>query len=142
MVESKQSGQRRVIFLDVDGVLVSYRGWQRTWTKLQEGELIFNTGNEAESPVEKFNVQQLRKVVKRTEKNTGQPCDIVLSTTWRYVGQLRKFLIEQVLEGLNVVGDTPSAPDDRRDQEIITWLKSAEAADVAGFVVIDDNYAD
>ena len=74
--------------------------------------------------------------------NTGQPCDIVLSTNWRFNPTLKSFLTDQVLQGLNVVGETPFDNDDRRGKEILSWLKSAEAANVCGFVVIDDNYAD
>ena len=123
MVEKLEG--RRIVFLDVDGVLCSYRGNKKAYTEEQECELIFAKDRHI-PPIEKFNVQQLKDLIAKVISLTNQPCDIVLSTQWRWYDSYRNFLMETVLKGLNVVGDTEFEIDGR-GEEVLGWLKSGVA---------------
>jgi hypothetical protein len=106
---------RRVIFLDIDGVLAPIRSWERY------GDL------------DPACIQVLNEIVAR-----GQ-ADVVVSSTWRYgktVAELQKMLDAQGFTG-RVLDTTPSGtPGADRGEEIAAWL--AEHA-VDGYVIIDDH---
>src|SRR6266436_5299597 len=92
---------RRVVFLDIDGVLAPIRRWDRY------GDL------------EPACVQVLNLIVARTG------AEVVVSSTWRYgktVAQLQEMLEAQGFTG-SVVDKTPTgaAGADRAD-EIAAWL--------------------
>jgi len=106
---------RRVIFLDIDGVLAPIRQWDRY------GDL------------EPQCVQVLNDIV------VGANADVVVSSTWRYgktVAELQEML-EAAGFGGSVLDKTPvgEAGADRGD-EIAAWL--SEHA-VGGYVIIDDH---
>lgn len=106
---------RRVVFLDIDGVLAPIRQWDRY------GDL------------DPACVQVLNEIVTR-----GQ-ADIVVSSTWRHgktIAELQQMLDAQGFTGC-VLGKTPAgAAGARRGEEIAAWL--AEHA-VDGYVIIDDH---
>jgi hypothetical protein len=106
---------RRVIFLDIDGVLAPIRRWERY------GDL------------DTACIQVLNEIVARTA------ADVVVSSTWRYgktVAQLQEMLERHGFTG-RVVDKTPNgAPGADRGDEIAAWL--AEHA-VGGYVIIDDH---
>lgn len=106
---------RRVVFLDIDGVLAPIRSWERY------GELHPTC------------IEVLNEIVTR-----GQ-ADVVISSTLRYgrsVAELQAMLSAQGFTG-RVVDKTPaSASGADRGGEIAAWL--AEHA-VGGFVIIDDH---
>jgi len=106
---------RRIIFLDIDGVLAPIRRWDRY------GELDPGC------------IQVLNDIVTRAG------ADVVVSSTWRYgktVAELQATLESQGFAG-SVVDTTPTgAPGSDRGEEIAAWL--AEHA-VDGYVIIDDH---
>jgi HAD domain in Swiss Army Knife RNA repair proteins len=106
---------RRVVFLDIDGVLAPIRRWDRY------GDL------------DRACIQVLNEIVARGG------ADVVVSSTWRYgktVTELRELLEAQEFTGC-VVDKTPTgAPGVDRGDEIAAWL--AEHT-VAGYVIIDDH---
>ena len=106
---------RRVIFLDIDGVLAPIRQWDR-YGDVEEGCM-----------------KVLNEIV------TSAGADVVISSTWRHgktVAQLQTMLDTHGFVG-RVVDKTPS--DIRgatRGEEIAAWLAAHPAA---GFVIIDDH---
>ena len=106
---------RRVIFLDIDGVLAPIRRWDRY------GDL------------DPACIKVLNEIVACGE------ADVVVSSTWRHgktVAELQDMLNAQGFTGC-VVDKTPTgAPGADRGDEIAAWL--AEHA-VIGFVIIDDH---
>ena len=106
---------RRVIFLDIDGVLAPIRRWDRY------------------GDVEHGCMQVLNEIV------AAAGADVVVSSTWRHgktVAQLQAMLDTHGFAG-RVVDKTPS--DIRgatRGEEIAAWLG---ANPVGGFVIIDDH---
>ena len=106
---------RRVIFLDIDGVLAPIRRWDRY------GDL------------DPACIQVLNEIVARAG------ADVVVSSTWRH-GRTAPEL-QEILEGQGFTGyvldTTPTgAPGADRGEEIASWL--AEHA-VSGYVIIDDH---
>ncbi len=106
---------RRVIFLDIDGVLAPIKRWDRY------------------GDIDRTCVDALNAIV------AGGNADVVVSSTWRYgktVTELQEILGAQGFAG-RVVDMTPThLPHNDRTDEILTWL--ADNA-VDGFVVIDDH---
>ena len=106
---------RRVVFLDIDGVLAPIRRWDRY------GDL------------DPACIQVLNEIVARGD------ADVVVSSTWRYgksVAELQEMLAAVGFTGC-VLDKTPTgAPGADRGDEIAAWL--AEHA-VAGYVIIDDH---
>jgi hypothetical protein len=106
---------RRVIFLDIDGVLAPIRRWDRY------GDL------------DPACVQVLNEIVWRGG------AEVVVSSTWRYgktVAELQAMLDAAGFTGY-VRDKTPTgAPPTGRGAEIGAWL-AAHA--VAGYVIIDDH---
>ena len=106
---------RRVVFLDIDGVLAPIRRWDRY------GDL------------EPACIHVLNEIV------AGAGADVVVSSTWRYgktVAELQAMLDAAGFNG-SVIDKTPLGPPgaDRGD-EIAAWL---EEHDVAGYVIVDDH---
>ena len=106
---------RRVIFLDIDGVLAPIRQWDRY------GDL------------DPACIQVLNEIAARGG------ADVVVSSTWRYGKTIAA--LQEILEGAgftgSIVDKTPiSAPGANRGEEIASWL--AEHA-VGGYVIVDDH---
>jgi hypothetical protein len=106
---------RRVIFLDIDGVLAPIRRWDRY------------------EDLDAACVRVLNEIV------TGAGADVVVSSTWRYgktVGELQAMLEAPGFTGC-VLDKTPvGSPGATRGEDIAAWL--AERS-VDGFVIIDDH---
>jgi hypothetical protein len=106
---------RRVIFLDIDGVLAPIRRWDRY------GDL------------DPACIQVLNEIVARGG------AEVVVSSTWRYgktAAELQEILKAQGFAG-SVVDTTPSGtPGASRGEEIAAWLAEH---DVSGYVIIDDH---
>lgn len=106
---------RRVVFLDIDGVLAPIRRWDRY------GDL------------DPACIQVLNEIVARGF------ADVVVSSTWRHgktVAELQEILEAEGFTGF-VLDKTPTgAPGADRAEEIAAWL--AEHA-VGGYVIIDDH---
>ena len=106
---------RRVVFLDIDGVLAPIRLWDRY------GDL------------DPACIQVLNEIVACGE------ADVVVSSTWRHgktVAELQEMLEAQGFAG-RVLDKTPTSMDGaRRGEEIDAWL--AENT-VSGYVIIDDH---
>jgi hypothetical protein len=108
---------RRVIFLDIDGVLAPITRWDRY------GDL---------DPV---CIQVLNEIVGRAE------ADVVVSSTWRYgktAPELQEMLDAQGFKG-HVLDKTPTGvPGANRGDEIAAWLTGHP---VSSYVIIDDHAA-
>ncbi len=106
---------KRVIFLDIDGVVAPIRRWDRY------GDL------------DPACIQVLNEIV------ASGGADVVVSSTWRHgktVAELQEMLEVEGFAGC-VLDKTPSdIPGASRGEEIAAWL--AEHA-VSGYVIIDDH---
>ena len=106
---------RRVIFLDIDGVLAPIRRWDRY------------------EDLDHACIQRLNEIV------AEGGADVVVSSTWRHgktVAELQGMLDAQGFAG-RVLDKTPTnIPGASRGDEIAAWL--AEHA-VDGYVIIDDH---
>jgi len=106
---------RRVIFLDIDGVLAPIRAWDRY------GDL------------DRACIEVLNQIVARAG------AEVVVSSTWRYgktVAELQEMLEAAGFTG-RVVDTTPiGTPGAGRGEEIAAWLAEH---DVSGYAVIDDH---
>ncbi len=106
---------RRVIFLDIDGVLAPIRRWDRY------GDL------------DPACIQVLNEIV------AAGGADVVVSSTWRHgktVAELQDMLEAQGFTG-RVLDKTPSdVPGASRGEEIAAWLADHG---VGGYVIIDDH---
>ena len=106
---------RRVIFLDIDGVLAPIRRWDRY------------------GDVDIVCIQVLNEIVARSG------ADIVVSSTWRYgksAAELQEVLQAHGFTG-RVVDTTPTgAPGASRGEEIAAWLAAHGAS---AYVIIDDH---
>jgi len=120
IIESRDTmssdGTRRVIFLDIDGVLAPIRQWHRY------GDL------------DPACIAVLNEIVARAG------ADVVVSSTWRYgktVAQLQEMLDAGGFAG-RVLDATPiGGPGAERGDEIAAWLVDNA---VTGFVIIDDHF--
>ncbi len=106
---------RRVVFLDIDGVLAPIRRWDRY------------------GDIEPACIEVLNEIV------ASARADVVVSSTWRHgktVVELQAMLEAEGFTG-RVVDKTPTgAHGARRGEEIAAWL--AEHV-VGGYVIIDDH---
>ena len=106
---------RRVVFLDIDGVLAPIRHWERY------GDL------------EPACIQVLNEIV------ASARADVVISSTWRHgrtAAELQAMLEAAGFSG-RVVDKTPTlAPGAERGEEIAAWLADHP---VGGYVIIDDH---
>jgi hypothetical protein len=108
---------RRVIFLDIDGVLAPIRQWDRY------GDL------------DAACIQVLNEIAARGG------ADVVVSSTWRYgktVAELQEILEAAGFTGRVLDKTSTGAPGADRGDEIAAWL--AEHA-VGGYVIVDDHVA-
>jgi Swiss Army Knife RNA repair-like protein len=106
---------RRVVFLDIDGVLAPIRRWDR-YGDLDPGC-----------------IRVLNEIV------AGAGADVVVSSTWRHgktVTELQEMLEAEGFIGC-VIDKTPTGePGADRGDEIAAWLAGHA---VGGYVIIDDH---
>jgi len=127
---------RRVLFLDVDGVLNSHiiaEEWSQRPGHIGYGGWFDETDTATKENVKwgHINVENLREIVETTK------CEIVISSAWR-----KSFSMEKMKEMFAVYGwedvpiiDKTSVLKDR-GLEIDAWL--AENPDVTNYVILDD----
>ncbi len=142
----------RVIFLDVDGVLANSRS-QLVDYEDHDPTLVHDASGSVPIPLERRCIDELARVVQATGAS------IVLSTTWRLDGDMRRFLVNS-LAPLPVIGDTPSIAGSTRGDgvdgqqrelrgrgaEITAWLRQADGPNlpiggVQSFVILDDEHS-
>lgn len=120
---------RKIIFLDIDGVLNSADYFDQT--KHCEGY----------SEINPEQVKLLKEIIDRTG------AEIVLSSTWRSLGKRKDepehpmytYLTDTLQEyGLEIIDHTPYIDQDR-PKEIKAWLDAQLDKDIR-FVSIDDDY--
>jgi hypothetical protein len=111
------NGNLRVIFLDIDGVLITYGD-----------DAVYYNGTDI--PFHRPCVECINILIARTG------CKIVISSAWRLTQRQRLPAIfrEEGIIG-EIIGSTPSLGI--RGQEIAAWLDFA-AGRVTSFVIIDD----
>lgn len=122
---------RKIVFLDVDGVLNSmpYLEAARSGQMKNEGEVCG------------IYLQRLKEIIEKTG------ADIVLSSTWRVMKgcedeecrEIYQYLESRLNEyGLHIYGQTGDVDKRGRAYEILTWVK--ENAPDAVFVSLDDDF--
>lgn len=118
----------KVVFLDVDGVLNSME-WATKVMNEQGVDVFYRDMLDPDA------IACLKKIVDETGAR------IVVSSTWRLIRKAMDALRLQLSEaGLNICSVTPDINeniDDRRGQEIASWISEHE--DVEGFVILDDD---
>ncbi len=124
----------KVIFLDIDGVLNT----SETFKKRHKEYLKTGIWN---IEIDDHRVEKLERIVEKTDAK------IVLSSSWRYFGEMKdgKFvpknekaekLIKKLEQyGLHIYDITPVDQYGYRANEINEWLKDK---DVESFVILDD----
>ncbi|CAL1145502.1 unnamed protein product [Cladocopium goreaui] len=116
---------RKLIFLDVDGVLAT----SRQILELDDAGLV---------PLDASCVQNLAEVV----RDTG--AEIVVSSAWRNDGQLYQHLLSslEVLGGrdlaMAVVGTTPTLHQGR-GFEIVQWMAEQQVPESTRLVIFEDS---
>lgn len=115
----------KVIFLDIDGVLVNRNSFKLPRLELAEHRLSYHTADPA-------CVFALNRIVIATEAR------IVVSSVWRGLGMSRIRDIFKAWEmRAQVIGLTGEIRDAIRGDEIKAWLDAN--SDVQSFVIIDDD---
>ena len=119
---------RKVMFLDIDGVLNTYA--TRRFLQCSPGSLFVDTRK----------VLRLRDIVERTG------AELVLSSSWRYGAEPNALYVEKYAY-LELMAEfrrvrcplwtdmTPIIPKVNREKEIFAWLYTH---DVDNFVILDD----
>lgn len=123
------SKQIKIIFLDIDGVLVTLRSFRKFKV----------SGSRAKADPDC--VAALNKITEATG------AVFVISSTWRYFGIMQ---VKESLASWGVTGKTISITprfDDqpqefRRSAEIAYWLNTNERYDVESYIILDDEQDD
>lgn len=105
---------RRIIFLDMDGVMNGFLRWP-----VNAGRLWIDPDA----------VSRLNRIVAETR------ADVVISSTWRRYRNVESLLVTAGFIG-NVIGITPYIPKAPRGDEIAAWLHTAP---IDQFVILDDD---
>ncbi len=134
----------KVIFLDVDGVLVSSRGicceYSENDETLIHAEEFDNVPEGVYFPIEKACISQLRRIV-----STVHGTKIVISSAWRESDEMMAFLESAIKREIGcdiIIGKTPILGSlfGGRGAEINMYLESNEA--IEAFVILDDDHED
>lgn len=125
---------RKIIFLDIDGVLNSLEYFDQLKNADQSKKI---------EKYQELDVEKVRLLAKITA-NTG--AEIVLSSTWRDIGRKKgkrdhpmyQYLVDTLAEfGLKIIDHTPYLDYDR-PREIKEWLNRQEKN--IRFVSLDDDF--
>ena len=142
--------KKKIIFLDIDGVLNGYNFWnvlgwdivcflhisQRWYRKLTDP-----------CGVHENKVKRLEKIVKKTGAK------VVMSSSWRaaywkfvngeaeFSDRIQKLAALLNKYNIEVIDITPRSSDGRRDNEILSWLSKHED-EIESFVILDDERFD
>ncbi len=119
----------KVIFLDIDGVLVNHKSLARAKKENATGKTRLWS-----SMIDPYAMGLLNRIVEETGAL------VVVSSVWRYGRgrtELQEILNDAGFEG-RVLGVTPRMPEHERGDEIAEWLKSS-LRKVESFVILDDD---
>ena len=139
--------KRRIVFLDVDGVLNNDREFDR-WRSWNLDEPLPGESKDITWCIDTKNVEQLNRIIKETH------CTIVVTSTWRTLmplqtldRHLRKFgftgpeLLDKTIEGDYCAGGWGGWGGSRsycpRYKEINHWLLTHEG-EYDSYVILDD----
>lgn len=120
---------RRVLFLDIDGVLNS-----TDYLRASGGLVIVPFDHDPAGRIDPDRVARLNRIVE------GIGVDVVLSSSWRAgftLGEVQRFLRARGFAG-RLHDKTPRLSANERHVEIKRWL-SQQCPDVERFVVLDDD---
>lgn len=121
-----EASAKRVIFLDVDGVLNSHSFAMEMFN--EDGVRIFN-----EDILDKRAIACLKQIVSATDAM------IVLTSTWRKIPSSRARLVQQLAEyGLPIHSDAPCTGKERGD-DISAWFNHHKDIPVKYYVILDDD---
>lgn len=115
-----------VIFLDIDGVLVTARS-----------QWAFGRGGGILKEFDRVAVGLLNNLIK-----INPDTKLVISSTWRLgstIEELQTLVTEQGIEG-TVVGKTPRFTDEDRGVEIKHWLDNHPSLGITNYLILDDDY--
>ncbi len=117
---------KRVIFLDIDGVLVTWDTLKKDTESGKEGR--FNSFDPKA-------VERLNKIIEATDS------EVVISSTWRMTpnkGDLFRHLRKEGIKTYKGRFDTTPVLDKERGHEIQKWLLQCHTH-VDNFVILDDD---
>lgn len=115
----------KVIFLDIDGVLVNRTSFTLPRLKLEEHALSYHTAD-----------PQCIALLNRIVAETG--ARVVVSSVWRGLGMKRiKGILKAWNADVQIIGLTAEIRDAIRGVEIQAWLDAQ--TDVESFVILDDD---
>ena len=116
----------KIVFADVDGVLVNRQSFRLPRMKCASIEPTVNTAFPA-------CVRNLNRIIKETQAK------IVISSTWRLLGvkAMREIFERWGVEG-DIIGRTPELRGSDRGIEIEQWLATC-GHDIESFVILDDD---
>ena len=116
--------KKKLIFLDVDGVLNSWTYWKNLSPDAQY-ELRHIDGNA---------IKKLKRIVDKTG------AEIVVSSTWRKLNEDMHVLATRLsVYGLNIMSKTPVLYNKERGHEITAWFESHPEYKDATYVILDDD---
>jgi hypothetical protein len=134
---------RKLIFLDIDGVLNSHQWWHER-PKIPSDVLMRNPSVDEDHNLDPVNMERLNRLVRETG------AQVVISSTWRITRsllQLREVLHRNGFIG-QIVGTTPRIHSKTkggiymatiRGHEIQKWLETHCQHQELSFVILDDD---
>jgi SAM-dependent methyltransferase len=132
--------KKSLIFLDVDGVLVSKRCLLGDYDEDDHTLFLPSIHSGVVTPIEKQCIKNLKKIIDTCHSK------ICISSTWREDEKMTSFLMEALRDGgidtsVVVIGSTESMGSIRggRGAEITEFLKNNPTED---FIILDDEHAD
>lgn len=140
--------EKKIIFLDIDGVLNGYNFWTLFgWSIACKLNIKEWYRKHVRKPfgIHEEKVRRLSKIVKKTNAK------VVMSSSWRFgwwktpyekqfedQKQLTDLLNKYNIEVIDITG---RSPDGRRDKEIKAWIKN-HIDEIYSFVILDDENFD
>ena len=132
--------KKSLIFLDIDGVLVSKRCLCGDYDEADETLFLPSAHSGVITPIEKQCIKNLKRIIDSCHSK------ICISSTWREDERMTAFLLEALRDGgidtsVVVIGSTDSLGSMRggRGAEITEFLKKNPAND---YIILDDDHAD
>lgn len=122
-----ETNGKRIIFLDVDGVLNSHSFPRKMFN--EEGVRVFE-----EDILDKRAIACLKQIV-----NATTDAMIVLTSTWRKFPNSRARLVQQLAEyELFIHSDTPCTGKKRGD-DISAWFNLHKDIPIESYIILDDD---
>lgn len=116
--------KKKLIFLDVDGVLNSWTYWKS-----------LNPDDQYElRHIDRNAIKKLKRIVDKTG------AEIVVSSTWRKFNEDMQVLATRLsVYGLNIMSKTPVLCNKERGHEITAWFESHPEYKDATYIILDDD---